>query len=146
MKTSFQRPCGLARAAATAAAAVAIALLPGTATTAKADASHLPPGVIKLQDSEPCPSATLCLYRDYNNRGPAYGVGAGYDVNLYDLPMSGGVNGPSAADEASSWVNNASHLAILIDRDNDQFRPLFPHQSLQEPPATNDSVDFIAWA
>ncbi|MEU9318030.1 peptidase inhibitor family I36 protein [Streptomyces sp. NPDC048295] len=146
MTTRFQRPGRLARVAATAAAAAAIALLPGTGTADAADASHLPPGVIKLQDGEPCPPATLCLYRDYNNRGPAYGVGAGYDVDLRALPMSGGANGPTAANEVSSWVNNTSHVTILIDRDKEQFRPLFPHESLQEPRATNDTVDFIAWA
>ncbi|MFE6663287.1 peptidase inhibitor family I36 protein [Streptomyces sp. NPDC057697] len=145
MTIRFRHPGSLARVAASAAAALTIALLPGIAR-ADVAAEHLPPGVVKLQDNEACPPATLCLYRDYNNRGPAYGVGAGYDVNLHELPMSGGVHGSSAADEVSSWVNNTSHLAILIDRDKDEFRPLYPHSSLQEPPQTNDTVDFIAWA
>ncbi|MCX4729908.1 peptidase inhibitor family I36 protein [Streptomyces sp. NBC_01363] len=144
MTTSFQRPSSLARVAASAAAAVVIVLFPGT-TTADAAAHHLPPGVVELQDSEPCPPATLCLYRDYNNRGPAYGIGAGHHVDLRDLPMSGGVNGPTAADEVSSWVNNTNHLAVLIDTDEETIRPLFPQQSLQEPPQTNDTVDIVRW-
>ncbi|MEV8453859.1 peptidase inhibitor family I36 protein [Streptomyces sp. NPDC052095] len=145
MTFRFPRPGRLARAAASAIAAVAVALLPGSAS-ANAAAPYLPPGVVKLQDSEPCPPATLCLYRDYNNRGPAYGVGAGYPVDLRELPMSGGVHGPSAANEISSWVNHTGHLALLIDTDSDTIRPLFPHQSLQEPPQTNDTVDIVGWA
>ncbi|MET9658930.1 peptidase inhibitor family I36 protein [Streptomyces sp. NPDC006510] len=146
MTTSFQRPNRLARVAAAAAAtaAAAIVLLPGTAT-ANSAAGHLPPGVVQLLDGEPCPPATLCLYRDYGNQGPAYGIGAGYHVDLRDLPMSGGVNGPTAANEASSWVNNTDHLALLVDMDKAAIRLLFPHQFLQEPPQTNDTVDMVHW-
>ncbi|MFF2008038.1 peptidase inhibitor family I36 protein [Streptomyces sp. NPDC058195] len=143
MTTRFPRPGRIARAAASAIAAVAVALLPGSASANTA--AYLPPGVVKLQDSEPCPPATLCLYRDYNDQGPAYGIGAGFPVDLHALPMSGGVHGPSAANEVSSWVNNTSHVAVLLDADSDTVRPLFPHQLLQEPPRTNDTVDFVAW-
>ncbi|MES9504937.1 peptidase inhibitor family I36 protein [Streptomyces sp. NPDC000609] len=143
MTTRFRRAGGLARVAASAAAALTIVLVPGTANAAVAP---LPPGVIKLQDSEPCPPATLCLYRDYNNRGPAYGIGAGYHVDLRDLPMSGGVHGPTAANEVSSWVNNTRDIAVLIDIDTETARPLYPFQSLQEPPRTNDTVDVVRWA
>ncbi|GAA2415049.1 hypothetical protein GCM10010433_12570 [Streptomyces pulveraceus] len=142
MTTRFRRVGGLARVAASAAAALTIVLVPGTANAA----APLPPGVIKLQDGEPCPPATLCLYRDYNNRGPAYGIGAGYHVDLRDLPMSGGVHGPTAANEVSSWVNNTLDVAVLIDIDTETARPLYPLQSLQEPPRTNDTVDVVRWA
>ncbi|MGW1427193.1 peptidase inhibitor family I36 protein [Streptomyces sp. NPDC002431] len=145
MTIRFPRPKRLARAAASAIAAVAVALLPGSAS-ANAAATYLPPGVVELQDSEPCPPATLCLYRDNSNRGPAYGIGAGHPVDLHELPMSGGAHGSSAANEVSSWVNHTDHLALLIDTDSTTLRPLFPHQPLQEPPQTNDTVDIVGWA
>ncbi|NUT08962.1 MAG: hypothetical protein HOQ38_00700 [Nonomuraea sp.] len=112
---------------------------------ASAAAWPLPPGVVALGPGEPCPSATLCLYRDYDRSGPAYGIGAGYDVDLDDLPMPGGVGGPSAANNVSSWVNDTSHPALLIDRDEPRGRPLFPGQPLEEPPYTNDTVDEVRW-
>ncbi len=140
----------LARTTALAAAAVATAALPlgagaAHATTTADPATALPPGVVQLNDGEPCPPATLCLYRDYGNKGPAYGIGAGYPVDLSLLPMNGGVNGPTAANEASAWVNNTAASPVLVDMDAQQVRPLFPGQSLLEPPATNDTVDVVAW-
>ncbi|MFF9569118.1 peptidase inhibitor family I36 protein [Streptomyces sp. NPDC014685] len=117
----------------------------GVAHAAPGSGIALPPGVVALNDGEPCPPATLCLYRDYNNRGPAYGIGAGYDVDLRDLPMQGGVHGPTAANEVSSWVNNTHDLATLADLEGHQLRPLFPGQSLQEPATENDTVDFVHW-
>ncbi|MGW0733118.1 peptidase inhibitor family I36 protein [Streptomyces sp. NPDC002851] len=142
MTTRHRRHTRLARLTAMAAAAVAAAMLPLSAGTAHAAA--LPPGVIQLHDGEPCPPATLCLYRDYGNQGPAYGIGAGYDVNLNDLPMGGG-NGYTAANNVSSWVNNTESPALLIDDDGQTVRPLHPHQWLQEPPPYNDSVDLVVW-
>lgn len=141
----------LARGTAVAAAAVATAVLPlgagaAHATTAPVPGAALPPGVVQLNDGDPCPPATLCLYRDYGHRGPAYGIGAGYQVDLSMLPMSGGVHGSTAANEVSSWVNNTGSDAMLFTLGSRQVRPLFPGQSLQETPATNDTVDFIAWA
>ncbi|MFD7868611.1 peptidase inhibitor family I36 protein [Streptomyces sp. NPDC059783] len=121
-------------------ATTAQAATPGS-TPASAVRAALPPGVVPLNDSEPCPSATLCLYRDYGNRGPAYGIGAGYNVNLRDLPMAGG---GTAADNVSSWVNNTDSVALLLD-ENGPARPVFPGQHLQEPPELNDSVDLVVW-
>ncbi|TDD23107.1 peptidase inhibitor family I36 protein [Nonomuraea diastatica] len=138
------RPAILARlltGAALATATVGTLGLPAAAAPARV----LPPGVIHLGPVEPCPPATLCLYRDYGRNGPAYGIGAGYDVDLRALPMPGGVGGPSAADNASSWVNATGSVALLIDRDGGLPRPLFPGRSLEEPPASNDSVDVVAW-
>ncbi|PRX97664.1 peptidase inhibitor family I36 protein [Allonocardiopsis opalescens] len=142
MFTSPALPARLARVT-LAAAAAAAALLPLSA--AQAAASPLPPGVIRLNDGEPCPFASLCLYRDYNFSGPAYAVGAGYNVNLYELPMPGGVHGPSAANEVSSWVNRTGYLAVLIDVDDDVSRPLPANRTLQEPPPNNDTVDLVRW-
>ena len=68
-------------------------------------AEELPPGVVKLGDGENCPPGTFCLYRDYQRKGPAYGIGAGYDVDLSKLNMSKTV---------SSWVNNTQSNALLI--------------------------------
>ncbi|MFE1315795.1 peptidase inhibitor family I36 protein [Streptomyces sp. NPDC058755] len=145
---TIRRPLTLARATAAAAAAAAALLLPlsaAPANAAAAPAAALPPGVIHLEDSEPCPPATLCLYRDYGRQGPAYGIGAGYYVDLRRLPMPGGVGGPSAADNVSSWVNNTGYAALLIDEEDQQDRPLFPGQYLEEPPPTNDTVDVVRW-
>ncbi|MFI0372240.1 peptidase inhibitor family I36 protein [Actinomadura sp. 1N219] len=126
---------------------VALAALATTATPAASAAAaparlDLPPGVIKLNDSERCPMATLCLYQHYNRRGPAYGIGAGYQVDLRELPMNGG----TAANNVSSWVNNTDTLAVLIDEDTGTARPLFPRQQLEEPPPYNDTVDQVDWA
>ncbi|GAB2783194.1 peptidase inhibitor family I36 protein [Streptomyces daliensis] len=142
------RATRLARTTVRAAAAVAAVVLPlgaGVAHAAQAAGPEgaLPPGVVKLNDGEPCPSATLCLYRDYGNQGPAYGIGAGYNVDLKQLPMEGG-NGSSAANNVSSWVNNTGSVGLLIDEDG-PTRPLFPSQQLQEPPQFNDTVDLVAW-
>jgi hypothetical protein len=140
------------RTAAAAAAGLAVALLPlGAASTHAATPAEetrqlLPPGVIKLNDSEPCPPATLCLYRDYGFSGPAYGIGAGYTVHLEALPMEGGVHGPTAANEVSSWVNNTGSVAVLVDTDDEVTRPLFPGQRLQEPPPFNDTVNLVSWS
>lgn len=69
--------------------------------TAHPALADLPPGVVKLDDAEGCPPGTLCLYRDYNRQGPAYGIGAGYKVDLKALPMGD----DTAANNVSSWVN-----------------------------------------
>lgn len=111
-----------------------------SATASPLHAQELPPGVVKLNDGEPCPPVTLCLYRDYGRKGPAYGIGAGYDVELKDLPIPGG----SMAKNVSSWVNNTHGVAFLIAFGR-PTRPLPPGQSLEEPPNFNDSVDVVAW-
>ncbi|MBG0822921.1 peptidase inhibitor family I36 protein [Planomonospora sp. ID91781] len=130
------------RTAAVLAAAAATALLPFTAPAlADQSADALPAGVVKLSDGETCPTATLCLYRDYGRSGPAYGIGAGYTVDLSELPM--GVR--TAADNISSWVNQTQHTAVLVDRDNSRTRPLASSQSMEEPMGSNDSVDEISW-
>ncbi|MEU7424633.1 peptidase inhibitor family I36 protein [Streptomyces sp. NPDC040750] len=145
--TSSRRPSLFTRALAV--AAMAGALLPLGLASAQADAptavaKRLPPGVIPLGDGEPCPVFTLCLYRDYGFRGPAYGIGAGYDVDLRALPMPGS-GGPTAANNVSSWVNHTRSDALLVDRDRDEIRPLFPGQRLEEPPGHNDTVDLVLW-
>ncbi|GGQ11782.1 hypothetical protein BKA00_006627 [Actinomadura coerulea] len=110
--------------------------------TAHPALADLPPGVVKLDDAEGCPPGTLCLYRDYNRQGPAYGIGAGYKVDLKALPMGD----DTAANNVSSWVNNAHGLAVLIDEANGKARPLYPGQPLEEPPSDNDTVDLVDWA
>lgn len=133
---------GLAMAAltwVTPGAAPAHAAAPTAVPAARAD---LPPGVVRLNDGEDCPPGTLCLYRDYRNQGPAYGIAEGYFVDLRRLPM----DDSSAANNVSSWVNNTGLPALLIDEDNGgRARPLAPGQSLQEPSETNDTVDVVAW-
>ncbi|GAA4239761.1 hypothetical protein GCM10022254_61370 [Actinomadura meridiana] len=107
-----------------------------------AQAVALPPGVVQLRDSEVCPMNSLCLYRDYGRRGPAYAVGAGYSVSLKDLPVGAG----TAANNVSSWVNNTNSMAVLVDEQAAQARGLGAHVSLEEPAASNDTVDLIQWA
>ena len=110
--------------------------------------STLPAGVVRLGDGEQCPAKTLCLYRDYGRSGPAYGVGAGHTVDLTRLPIAGGAAGrPNAANNISSWVNNTDHKAKLINVDTPGLiRTLKPGRSLEEPAATNDTVDTVDWA
>ncbi|MGW7514844.1 peptidase inhibitor family I36 protein [Streptomyces sp. NPDC054796] len=150
MTIIHRRRARLVRTTVMAAAAVVAAVLPvsaGVAHAAEPEAAApqaaLPPGVVQLGDSEPCPPATLCLYRDYGNKGPAYGIGAGYNVDLKQLPMAGG-SSSTAANNVSSWVNNTGAVGILVDEDG-PTRPLFPSQQLQEPPQFNDTVDLVAW-
>ncbi|GAB3989676.1 hypothetical protein GCM10029978_115420 [Actinoallomurus acanthiterrae] len=112
---------------------------------AAAQAASVPPGVVQLHDGATCPPAMLCLYRDYGRQGPAYGIGAGFHINLRQLPMAAGVGGTTAANNVSSWVNNTRDLAVLIDLDRRTTRHLRPGQSLEEPPETNDTVDAVAW-
>ncbi|GAA3159948.1 MULTISPECIES: peptidase inhibitor family I36 protein [Nonomuraea] len=123
------------------AAAVTATALPAQAAPRLA----LPEGVFRLADGQPCPWATLCLYRDYNRSGPAYGVRAGYDVDLFDLPMPGGVGGPTAANNVSSWVNRTGSTAVLVDLRRLRIRLLLPGRSIEEPPGDNDTVDFLRW-
>jgi predicted small secreted protein len=111
------------------------------AVPARQAAAELPPGVVQLNDGEQCPPATLCLYRDYNRQGPAYGIGAGYRVDLRQLPMGDA----TAANNISSWVNHAGGVAMLIDADRGEARPLPPGRPLEEPPSDNDTVDLVAW-
>ncbi|GAA3790780.1 hypothetical protein GCM10022226_07250 [Sphaerisporangium flaviroseum] len=108
----------------------------------------LPAGVVKLGDGEQCPTKTLCVYRDYGRSGPAYGIGAGYHVDLNKLPITGGVAGrPSEANNVSSWVNNTGSKAKLINIDTPGLiRSLKPGRSLEEPTVTNDTVDTVDWA
>ena len=110
-----------------------------------AQAASLPPGVVQLHDGETCPPATLCLYRDYGRKGPAYGIGAGFQVSLRQLPMAPGAGGTTAANNVSSWVNNTHGIAVLIDLDRRITRHLRPGQSLEEPRETNDTVDVVSW-
>ncbi|WP_149181788.1 peptidase inhibitor family I36 protein [Streptomyces sp. TRM49041] len=151
MTTTRKRRPRTARLAGLAAAVLAAAALPlgagapsAVAAPADAEAAPLPPGVVKLNDGEPCPIGTLCLYRDYNFSGPAYGIGAGYEVDLRHLPMAGAPGG-SAADNVSSWVDYTGSPAFLRDDDTGLTRSLFPNQRLQEPSALNDTVDRVFW-
>jgi hypothetical protein len=128
-------------------AGVTTALSTSTAfATTSPRAQALPPGVIKLNDGEQCPPATLCAYRAYNYKDNTYGIGAGYHVRLSDLPATPqGTGGPNMANNVSSWVNNTSYAAYLIDTDRNVTRELPAHQRLQEPPQYNDTVDVVAW-
>ncbi|MEU8358924.1 peptidase inhibitor family I36 protein [Nonomuraea sp. NPDC048882] len=134
----------LARALTVTAATVALAGVTALPAAPPAAAAPLPPGVIQLGDGEPCPPGTLCLYRDYGFSGPAYGIGAGYAIDLRWLPMPGH-GGPTAADNVSSWVNRTAGVAVLIDEQSGRTRPLFPGQHLEEPVLLNDTVDRVVW-
>jgi hypothetical protein len=115
-----------------------------SAPTANAQPARLPTGVIQLGPGEPCPFAALCLHRDHQRGGPAYGIGAGHDTNLNDLPLAGHLS-PSAAGNVSSWVNHTHGLAVLIDQHGGVLRPLLPGQSLEEPSHSDDTVDHVIW-
>jgi guanine deaminase len=91
----------------------------------------LPPGVIKLNDGEKCPSRTLCLYNYPHYQGPAYAIRAGYDVDLNKLNMNKTV---------SSWVNRTQSTALLIGCHT--VHPLNAGCSLEE---TKPTVEKIGW-
>lgn len=113
---------------------------PGTAVTMQ---ETLPPGVIKLRDSEPCPTMSLCLYRDQGLSGEAYAIAEGYDVDLNDLPCDSCSWGPSMANNVSSWNNRTTWTAILIEG-NGRWTPLHPGQILNDGPS-EDKVVKVAW-
>ncbi|MEV4799121.1 peptidase inhibitor family I36 protein [Nonomuraea sp. NPDC049421] len=120
------------------AAAVAVPALPAQA------ALPLPPGVTDLGVGRPCPPRLLCIYRDYDWQGPAYGIEPGRHVDLNLLPMAGS-GGPTAANNVSSWVNRSFRVAHLLDHDGPRIQPLFPGQDLEELDENNDTVDFVLW-
>ncbi|WP_018654503.1 peptidase inhibitor family I36 protein [Actinomadura flavalba] len=124
----------------TATAATAL-LAPATPATATAP-GVLPPGITALPDSAPCPANRLCLYRDYGRRGPAYAIPAGRWTNLSNLPMATG-NG-TAADNVSSWHNTTRATAVLANAPDDG-RLLPRGTALEEPAASNDTVDHVLW-
>ncbi|GAA2482931.1 hypothetical protein ACFW9F_26865 [Streptomyces sp. NPDC059506] len=100
--------------------------------------TQLPPGVVEITGSE-CPPGTLGMWRDYRRQGPAYGVGAGYDVDLSRLP----VGSSSMARNVSSWVNMTQSDAKLISRT--KTRVLRAGESMEEPSQENDTVERIEW-
>lgn len=131
-------------------AATVTALSASTASAAaspvQAHQRRLPPGVIALIDGEQCPPATLCAYRAYNFKDNTYGIGAGYHVELSDLPATAqGAGGPNMANNVSSWINNTAYPAFLIDTDRHFIREMPAGESMQEPLQYNDTVDVVAW-
>ncbi|MET9572834.1 peptidase inhibitor family I36 protein [Streptomyces virginiae] len=102
--------------------------------------TQLPAGVVAITpDGAECPPKTLGLYRDYNRKGPGYGIGAGYDVDLAQLPLPGGGN---MAKNVSAWWNRTDSNAILIGRTE---RVLKAGERLEEPSDSNDTVVRVTW-
>ncbi len=102
----------------------------------------LPPGVVKLNDGEPCPTMSLCLYRDYFS-GPSYAIAEGYEVNLHDLPCDACAFGPSMAENVSSWINLTTWTAVLTEGDG-RWTPLPSDNSLIGGPS-EDRVVKVTW-
>ncbi|MEU1630048.1 peptidase inhibitor family I36 protein [Streptomyces sp. NPDC020096] len=125
-------PTGLASSAQAAPAS-------GTVATERA---ALPPGVVRLNDGEPCPAMSLCLYRDYFS-GPAYAIAEGYEVDLHDLPCRACAFGPTMADNVSSWNNRATWTAVLTER-NGRWTPLESGRTLVGGPS-EDKVVKVTW-
>jgi Peptidase inhibitor family I36 len=145
-KISSRHP-HLARTATGLFTTAAALLLASTGSTAAAaqQASSLPPRVVQLAENASCPFNSLCLYRDYGFNGPGYSIPAGYPTDLNNVPMPGGVGGSStAANNVSSWINNTGYYVLLIDYEGEE-RTLYPGDSFEEPPETNDSVDAVDW-
>jgi Peptidase inhibitor family I36 len=103
----------------------------------------LPGGVVKINPGEECPPKSLCLYRDGQFTGPGYAVGAGYPVDLNDLPCDNCNFGPTMAGNVSSWYNRTDSTAELIDKDNKQTS-LPPGEKIDRGP-TEDKIVKIAW-
>lgn len=101
--------------------------------------TQLPPGVVQiLPEGAPCPPKTLGLYRDYSCQGPGYGIGAGFNVDLTELPLPGG----SMFKNVSSWVNLTDSDVKLIGKGE---RILKAGEKLEEPAGYNDTVERVAW-
>ncbi|MEU3777188.1 hypothetical protein AB0F11_29095 [Streptomyces sp. NPDC032472] len=102
--------------------------------------TNLPPGVVQiLPEGASCPPKTLGLYRDYNCQGPGYGIGAGFNVDLSQLPLPGG---GSMSKNVSSWVNLTDSDVKLIGKGE---RILKAGEKLEEPAGYNDTVERVAW-
>lgn len=102
--------------------------------------TQLPPGVVQITpDGAPCPPKTLGLYRHYNCQGTGYGIGAGFEVDLSQLPLPGG---GSMSKNVSSWVNLTDSDAKLIGKGE---RILKAGEKLEEPAGYNDTVERIDW-
>lgn len=102
--------------------------------------TQLPPGVVRITpDGAPCPPGTLGLYQHYNCQGTGYGIGAGYTVDLSQLPLPGG---GSMSKNVSSWVNNTASDAELIGKGT---RTLKAGTKLEEPAEYNDTVEKVGW-
>jgi hypothetical protein len=104
----------------------------------------LPPGVMKLNEGEPCPPKTLCMYEHPDFKGVAYGVGAGYSVNLSDLACEGCAWGPTMAKNVSSWNNGTDSTAELIEEGGKSTK-LGPGETINRGP-TEDKIVKIVWA
>ncbi|GAA4903976.1 peptidase inhibitor family I36 [Stackebrandtia albiflava] len=122
--------------AAAVAAAVAAVTLSSPATAQAAPTEQLPPGVIALNDGEPCPDRTFCLYRDYSWQGPAFGIAEGYDVNLNHFDMG---------DTVSSWYNRTEMTAVITDVETMNYVILDPGMWMEESVVTNDTADWVTW-
>ncbi|OEJ22318.1 hypothetical protein [Streptomyces subrutilus] len=84
--------------------------------------TQLPPGVVQiLPEGAPCPPKTLALYRDYSCQGPGYGIGAGFNVDLTELPLPAG---GSMSKNVSSWVNLTDGDAKLIGK-GERAKPMY---------------------
>lgn len=102
--------------------------------------SRLPNGVVEIKpEGSPCPPKTLGLWRHYNCGGEGYGIGAGFEVDLSQLPISGG----NMSKNVSSWVNNTDSNAKLISKSG--TRILRAGDKLEEPKEHNDTVERVAW-
>ncbi|MBT2481835.1 hypothetical protein [Streptomyces sp. ISL-94] len=102
--------------------------------------AQLPGGVVRITpDGGQCPPKTLGLYRDINCQGPAYGIGAGYSVDLRQLPLP---NGGSMFKNVSSWVNLTDSDAKLIGKGE---RILKAGEKLEESSGYNDTVERVEW-
>ncbi|MCJ1678763.1 hypothetical protein MTF65_15690 [Streptomyces sp. APSN-46.1] len=102
--------------------------------------ANLPGGVVQiLPDGADCPPKTLGLYRHYNRQGTGYGIGAGYNVDLSQLPMP---DGGSMSKNVSSWVNLTDSDAKLIGKG---VRILKAGAKLEEPAEYNDTVLRVEW-
>lgn len=103
--------------------------------------SGLPDGVVRITpDGADCPPKTLGLYLHYSRQGTGYGIGAGYPVDLSQLPLPGG---GSMSKNVSSWVNLTDSDAKLIGKGGP--RTLRKGEKLEEPAEFNDTVTAVEW-
>ncbi|GAA2990796.1 hypothetical protein Sfulv_00690 [Streptomyces fulvorobeus] len=117
-----------------------ISLLDASVSKPQENTPTLPNGVVVISNSE-CPPRTLGLWKDRGRKGRAYGIGAGYPVDLSKLPTD---DGDSMARNVSSWVNRTESDAKLVGSKG-ICRVLKAGEPLEESNDHNDTVEWVKW-
>ncbi len=100
----------------------------------------LPLGTVPVTSGS-CVPKTLCMWQKPNRQGVGYGVGAGYDLDLAQLPVN---EDNTMRKNVSSWHNGTDGDAELV-AENGSIRTLPAGMSLEEPTEHDKTVVKIRW-